>query len=164
MMSPPAALKEEEETPMALRKMLAATLLAAALTMIGCGSSVPQATPTSTPQMGSFGLGAGSQLAPVLGVTLDFEGRVLHVEARGAAEAAGLQQGDLLQSIDGLPVQRKHLREISSAIAGTPAGELITIVLERDNVAQELKAAPRPPAGQLNQPTATVVPADQYYL
>ena len=51
---------------------------------------------------------------PVLGIVIDSEGKILHVEPGSAAEIAGLVSGDILISIDGISVnlERDKVREL----------------------------------------------------
>ncbi len=56
----------------------------------------------------------GLFLQPVLGIVIDSDGKILHVEPGSAAEIAGLMYGDLLISIDGSSIisEREKVREL----------------------------------------------------
>ena len=53
-------------------------------------------------------------LEPVLGIVIDSDGKILHVEPGSAAERAGLVSGDILISIDSISVnsERDKVRDL----------------------------------------------------
>ncbi|HAF47924.1 MAG TPA: hypothetical protein DCL08_01630 [Anaerolineaceae bacterium] len=55
--------------------------------------------------------------APVLGVVIDSNGKILHVKSGSAAESFGLLVGDTLISIDGVSIisERDKVRELIRA-------------------------------------------------
>ncbi len=56
----------------------------------------------------------------------------------GAAEAAGIEAGDVIVEFNGEPV--KDVRTLRFAVAGTPPGEDVTVIVIRDGERKELKA------------------------
>jgi putative serine protease PepD len=56
----------------------------------------------------------------------------------GPGEKAGLKQGDVIKSIDGVPV--KDSSGVSSAIAAKKPGDKVTIQIERNGLTQEIVA------------------------
>ncbi len=66
------------------------------------------------------------------------------VETGSPAEAAGLQAGDRITSIDGAPVQRWN--EIDDALRARP-GEARVLEVERDGVLRRVELTPQPRSG-----------------
>ncbi len=104
--------------------------------------------------------------APVLGVVIDSNGKILHVESGSAAESFGLLVGDALISIDGVSIisERDKVRELIRA--NTEKTEMVLRYQRDDNIVviqispsqqpqfsidQEIKATPTP-----------VLPPDEY--
>jgi len=68
------------------------------------------------------------------------------VEDNSAAQAAGLQEDDLIVAVDGQPVSRYD--ELSDAIARYDVGDEVRLTIERDGVERSVGAELRPrPAG-----------------
>ena len=66
-------------------------------------STTPAATqPTAGAVVGTPGPVAASYAAPELGIVVDEKMQVVNVESNSAADEAGVQVGDLLQSLDGV--------------------------------------------------------------
>jgi len=132
--------------------------------MIACGNKSGTETNSNSRVDSSVLVVQELHVAPVLGIVIDLNGKILHIETNSAAEAAGLQRGDIVQSITGLNVRADRFREIASKVHNTPAGNLINVIVERNNAVTELKVSPKSPVGTSNQPTPTAVPQDEYYL
>ncbi|SDS78133.1 site-2 protease. Metallo peptidase. MEROPS family M50B [Halopseudomonas xinjiangensis] len=69
------------------------------------------------------------------------EPRIGQISPDGAAEAAGLQEGDLIQAINGEPVQ-DWVRQVVPAIQGS-AGESLRLTVERDGDTRMIEVTPR---------------------
>ena len=97
--------------------------------------------------------------APVLGVVIDSNGKILHVESGSAAESFGLLVGDTLISIDGVSIisERDKVRELIRA--NTEKTEMELRYQRNDNIVviqispsqqpqfsidQEIKVTPTP--------------------
>jgi membrane-associated protease RseP (regulator of RpoE activity) len=74
--------------------------------------------------------------------------RIVEAVAGGPAEAAGLQAGDVITSVDDQPVRR--MSDLAAIIQTTPAGERLTFQFSRDGQRGEttVTLAARPAAGQ----------------
>jgi len=97
--------------------------------------------------------------APVLGVVIDSNGKILHIESGSAAESFGLLVGDTLISIDGVSIisERDKVRELIRA--NTEKTEMELRYQRNDNIVviqispsqqpqfsidQEIEATPTP--------------------
>lgn len=71
--------------------------------------------------------------------------RVLDVMAEGPAQAAGLQSGDVITSIDGKTTAK--VDDMATLLAGRPAGDAVTFVVRRGNEVTrvEVRLGRRPP-------------------
>jgi S1-C subfamily serine protease len=101
--------------------------------------------------------------APELGLVVDQRMKVLHVEAGSAAERAGIQRDDVLEAIEGVPVNAPD-KAAKQKISGSQPGQKLHIRLQRKGKAMELDAISSPPPSHSGQPTPTPVlaPADYY--
>ncbi len=79
------------------------------------------------------------------GISLDALVRVAAVQANSPAEAAGIQPGDVVVSVNGKTI--RFLQEVSASIR---PGEQASIVLERNGARVPISVTPRvnPPAGE----------------
>ena len=99
--------------------------------------------------------------AGVLGLVVDESYTVLHVEARGAADSAGIEAGDVLVSIGGVGLTAESIDEAKQAIWDS-GEEGIEVVLTRDSQTIQLRVIPAGPIPHASTPTP--VPPTQYYL
>ena len=152
--------------------MLLAGLTLTALLIIGLVSqpaqndaNIPAAAGVATgnPQMVSESV----QEAPVLGVVVDGNMRVLQVEAGGAAEKVGIRAGNLLVALGGTaltsPSAGKNLiGRAALAAQGSPV--TLPVALTRNGQPLTVTAQLKPPQRRSGMPTPTAVPYDEYYL
>jgi S1-C subfamily serine protease len=100
--------------------------------------------------------------APVQGVVVDQQLRVVAVVAGSAADQAGLQPGDIITQVNDAA--------IASAAAGkqrirqAPAGQEITLTVERNGQTLVLSVWLAGPHGQPGQATPTPVPSSLDYF
>ena len=111
----------------------------------------------------------GSEPAPVLGVVVDGNLKVVDVEGGSAAEKAGVQKGDILKKLDNtaLTSPAAAMETARQRIRSVP-GQKVDVVLQRGGQEIILQVLPSPPAsrGTIDNPapTPTAVPADFGYL
>ncbi len=77
------------------------------------------------------------ELAKALSLDTTDGALVAEVAPGGPAERAGIQRGDVIQSVDGKAVGR--LSDLSRAVAATPIGKQATVVLLRDGETKTLE-------------------------
>ena len=153
--------------------------LMAVVVALGVAACVQSTTPAATQSTtrSVVGLPAASEAsyaAPELGIVVDEKMQVVHVVIGSAAEKAGVQVGDLLQSLDGVAlatnVQKvKELVQTSRAIDETtrqyvPLSKPLQLLLIRKG---ETMTLPITPGGLDNPnpgPTATGVWPPYDYL
>ncbi|WP_296664972.1 trypsin-like peptidase domain-containing protein [Demequina sp.] len=129
--------------------------------VIGINSAIAALPTSGSAQAGSVGLGfaitsnqarttseeliaTGAATYPVVGVVIDgsYTGEGVQVAqtggvaAGGPAEAAGVQEGDVITAIDGRPITRGD--ELVVAIRAKSAGDVVTLTVERDGGSQEI--------------------------
>jgi putative serine protease PepD len=126
-------------------------LLNAAGSVIGINSAIASMGSGSSGQPGSIGLGfaipidtakrianelikTGTSTTPILGVQLDMQydgdgARIQGVTSGGAAEAAGLQPGDVIVAIDGKPVTDSTGLVVT--IRTHAAGDTVQVTVDR---------------------------------
>lgn len=100
--------------------------------------------------------------APVLGVVVDKDMRVLDVEAHGAAARAGLQRGDVIETIEGIPLAVDKAR-VKQAIVQAKLTQKLTMKIKRGGLDAVLTVLPAPPVFEPG-PTPTPVPPDEDYF
>ncbi len=99
---------------------------------------------------------------PVMGLVVDRDLRVVDIETGSGAEKAGIQKGDVIQSISGaLP---KSAMDAKAMMGRFVREKQITLDLERKGTRMQLVVALSYPTPRRGQPTATPVPADQTYF
>ncbi|RRR97340.1 S1C family serine protease [Glycomyces terrestris] len=100
---------------------------------IGLGFAIPSNTVQSVVEQLIEG---GSVEQGYLGVSVaDTDGNgamILSVEAGSPAEAAGLQEGDVITAVDGAPITSAS--EVVAAVQGTASGTEVAITYTRDGV------------------------------
>ena len=80
-----------------------------------------------------------------LGLTADDAGDGVKVRSfviKSAAKAAGLRVGDVIHTIDGVPVRNRE--ELVLAVARLRVGESVQVAFRRDGAEQSLEVSPRP--------------------
>jgi hypothetical protein len=108
--------------------------------------------------------------APVLGVVVDKDMKVLHIEAESAAEQAGIQVGDILEMIEDVrfATERRKAKEI---IGHNQNQQPLDLKLKRNNQDLVIKVIPTAPtfdspkyarAGQAIPSVTPVIPPDDY--
>lgn len=103
--------------------------------------------------------------APVLGVVLDQDGKVLFVKSGSAAEKAGVAVDDVLESVNGISISsdREKAHEV---ISSTADGELIDLQYNHGGRSITTKAQPSRPTpllradGTMTTPTPVLPPED----
>ncbi len=106
--------------------------------------------------------GTGIYPAPVLGVVVDQNLRVVDVEAGSAADQAGIRRGDVIKMLENVPVAAPD--EAARVIRQARVGQKLAISVGRDNMEITLEAHLARPVARPGQPTPTPVPADEYYF
>ncbi len=71
-----------------------------------------------------------TELAVAMGLENRSGALVASVDPKGPAEAAGLQQGDVIVNFNGTPVERMH--DLPALVAATPVGQKVTVRLIRN--------------------------------
>ncbi|MDQ3703845.1 MAG: PDZ domain-containing protein [Chloroflexota bacterium] len=134
------------------------TLLAAA-----CGGAAGESQMQNSEQIATVVIQEFTVAAPVIGVVVDRNLRVVDVEKGGAAEKAGIARGDVLRRLDTTPLangpeamQKFRERAIT--------GQGLSVGLNRGGKDLQVQVLPIPPARQFGQPTPTAVPMDQFYF
>lgn len=127
----------------------------ALLGLVGC---------TAQTNRDTFGGASVSVLkpAPVLGVVVDRNLRVVDVEVGSAGEQAGIRRGDVIREVGSAAVATPA--DAAEMIRQVKAGQLLVITLSRDGHEVTLQARLTPPTGRTGQSTPTPVPADQTYF
>ena len=131
-------------------------------------STTPAATqPTAGAVVGTPGPVAASYAAPELGIVVDEKMQVVNVESNSAAEEAGVQVGDLLQSLDGVAFATDmhkvkevvgYSRTIDEAKGQyAPADKSLQLLLVRKGETMTLSIIPAGPGGRPDGPTPTPV-------
>jgi S1-C subfamily serine protease len=147
---------------MRLRSTIVIVLLAALLT--GCASQPPATNSSSLASSGSIVLYA----APVIGLTLNQDLRVLDVQPGSAAEQAGIQRGDVLAKIGTTPLEAgipsATLLGLVQDLIAAQAHQAVQLTVVRDGQEIAVAVQPTAPNGTPNQPTPTAVPANQVYF
>ena len=103
-----------------------------------------------------------SASAPVLGVVIDADMHVLHVEAQSAAQQAGIQTGDIFKTFNGLALP-EHSEQLREALITDPAETAeIEIGLIRDGQSVTVVVIPSAMVLQnvLQTPTPVLSPND----
>lgn len=134
-----------------------------AFTMILSACNQPAAPtiampPQATPEVAILLSLAGA----VLGVVVDENNQVLEVESGNAAANAGVQVGDLLESLD--DVAFKDKAKVKNKVHEHKEGQVFKLKLKRHDKTMTLDITPAPPAPRFNAPTATPVWAPQDYF
>jgi S1-C subfamily serine protease len=127
------------------------------------GEAQPQVSaPTSA--------GLASSPAPVLGVVVDSHMQVLSVEVSSAAETAGIQAGDYLESIDGIRLD-SHMQTVKERIYTAQKDQPMRLTLRRGEMVMDVIVVPfsssvrsgsRAEPGHLMSTATPVVPPDDY--
>ncbi|MEQ8664610.1 MAG: Do family serine endopeptidase [Rhodospirillales bacterium] len=94
------------------------------------------------PWLGAFGQPVTSEIAEALGLRRPAGVLVDRIWPSGAAEEAGLQQGDIVTEVDGRPVNSPA--EIDFRIGSRPVGGVSTLGVIRENRELSLKIELRP--------------------
>lgn len=78
--------------------------------------------------------------APKLGIVVDEKLQVIDIDAGGPGELAGIQKGDTLISIAGVPFSKKE--EADAVIQAFPGGKPLRLLLERNGKTMEVQITP----------------------
>ena len=141
------------------RFVAAMLALAVVLGLFGCD----QAAPAGTGSVATGSAGNYSAAAPVLGVVVDKNARVIELESGSAAETAGIARGDVLKMVDNVPVT-SGVDAMLKYRARSGGGKTLSLVFDREGKEITLQALPTPPEARAGQPTPTPLPPDQYYF
>ena len=96
----------------------------------------------------------------VLGVVIDENFTILHVESGGAADKADIVVGDVLVSIGGVILTSESIDEAKHAILEARREMSIEVVLVRDAQTIQLNVVPSAPASRELTPTPVLDPHD----
>lgn len=124
------------------------------------------AGPTATPD-----LSAGQMIttvntdyvSDVLGVVVDAQMKVLHVEVASAAEKAGIQVGDILDTLDATAFV-KDREKVRAKIIEPKPNKKLKLKFKRADKALEVDVSPAPPNPQPVEGTGTPVPTPEDYF
>ena len=143
-------------------RVLLVTVLMAAMLAAGCTTPPPTQVPapTNTPQEEVAAPSMVDFPARVLGIVVDQDMRVLHVESGSAADQAGLHVGDVLETLNGVPFS-DNAERVKELIRST---ERVQVTFQRSGENMTLEIIPAPPPGRPNLPTPTPVPPSQDYF
>ena len=101
---------------------------------------------------------------PVLGVTVDQDMQVLDVEANSPAARAGVQPGDILETLDDVDLQALDGKAKGKQLIGNAEfGQHLRLRVQRNGQRAELDVVSAPRPGHANQPTPTPVHSPNYY-
>lgn len=146
-----------------LVRLLAVLVLGAIIGLTaGCGAA-GESQVQNREQIATVVIQEYTVAAPVIGVVVDRNLRVVDVEKGGAAEKAGIIRGDVLRRLettlltDG-PDAMQRFRE------RTITGQGLSLELSRGGKDLKVQVVPLPPAREYAQPTPTAVPLDQFYF
>ena len=123
------------------------------------------AVPTATPDLTARQVITASiidDMPYVLGVVVDENNQVVEVENYSAAEAAGIQQGDILDSVDEIAFKAKQ--EAKNKIKEAKNHQKVKVKLKRNGKAIVLELVPSVPQWPENAPTGTPIPTPQDYF
>ena len=98
----------------------------------------------------------------VLGVVVDENNQVVEVEHYSAAEAAGIQRGDTLDSVDEIAFKDKE--KAKNKIKEAKNNQKVKVKLKRNGKAIVLELVPSVPQWPENAPTGTPIPTPQDYF
>lgn len=100
--------------------------------------------------------------APVLGIVVDRNMQVVHVEKGSAAEKGGIKKGDILKGVNSkIVTQPNAAREAFYSINSSQKSRLVIL---RDGKELTLEIRPAAPATNAGQQTPTPVPQDMTYF
>ena len=103
-----------------------------------------------------------SHPAPVLGVLIDEDGKVVYVEPGSAAEEAGITRGDLLETIAGIAVDKRE--DVRVIVRGASSDQFLKVKIKRNGSEIELSIRSRPPTPRTGKATPTPVSSLFDYL
>lgn len=115
---------------------------------------------------------AASSPADTLGIVVDEKMMVLDVEPNSGAEKGGIQVGDIIESINDIPLTDDLSQETKAnnaiqakmAIWESKEGKVVRVQLQREGKVIILEIIPAPPAPRLSEATVTpVAPNMDYY-
>ena len=163
--------------PPAIRSTALPTTMAVSETTLALPYPVPYPGPSPAPQqqptdqhVQSPTSSADSFPAPALGVVVDPDMRVLSVDVASAAEAAGVQPGDQLETLDRIPVG-SQTQKVKQYIRMAGEDQAMQLVVRRGTSTIEVIVVPfssharsRPTVepGLLIPTVTPVVPPDDY--
>ncbi|MFN8489282.1 MAG: PDZ domain-containing protein [Caldilineaceae bacterium] len=136
------------------------------------GTVVPPPTepvtvgPTTTPNLSSGQIITTvntDYVSDMLGVVVDEHMKVLHVEVASAAEKAGIQVGDILDTLDATSFV-KDREKVRAKIIEPKPNKKLKLKFKRADKALEVDVSPAPPNPQPVEGTGTPVPTPQDYF
>lgn len=101
--------------------------------------------------------------APVLGVVVDTQMIVLHVEPGSAAAIAAVQIGDVLETLDGISIAAS-IAQVKARIREAQPNRPLSLKLRRGGQLVQVDIVPMPPRPQAGQATPTPVVDPNTYL
>jgi membrane-associated protease RseP (regulator of RpoE activity) len=112
--------------------------------------------PASSTDTSETSIAFVSMPAPVLGIVIDQDNTVKYVEPGSSAEQAGISQGDILQTVNGLSINsdREKVRKI---IREAGKDQILSIHLKRKGNDIVIQVKPAPPTPKLGMATPTPV-------
>lgn len=97
-----------------------------------------------------------------LGIVVDENNEVLHIEVGSAAEQAGIQVGDLLETLDDISFKEKE--KVKEKIREPKEGKKFKVKLKRNDkeITLDITPAPRRPSFDASTPTPVFAPQDYF--
>ncbi|MCL4508931.1 MAG: PDZ domain-containing protein [Chloroflexi bacterium] len=135
--------------------------LTSGLLLAGCGGVV-QGSQMSTSVSSSVAVDA-LEPAPVLGVVVDRQMRIVDIEAGSTAQRAGIRRGDTLIAIGTVPVASPSAARQAFRRVARP-GQTLRVTVNRGGRALVFQVVAAPPVGHSGAPTPTPVPPTQEYF
>lgn len=126
------------------------------LILVGCNAPTTLTNSHSEPLSVSSG---GDEL----GVVVDENMKVLHVEPGWAADKAGVQVGDVLDSVEGVSLLKER-GKAKDLIHAPKKDKKLHLKLKRANQDVTLEITSFPPPSGENLPTVTPVPTPEDYF
>lgn len=130
--------------------------------IVACGQQPPSGVASSSDMSNN---GGASFPAPVLGVTVDASMHVLDVEAGSPAARAGIQRGDILETLENIGLTATDGKaQVKQLIRNAKNGQKLRLTLQRagKKATLEITLTPRPIHPAQPTPTPVTVPNDYF--
>jgi S1-C subfamily serine protease len=109
----------------------------------------------------------GTEPAPEFGIVVDGDMRVVDLERGSAAELAGIQRGDVILRLEGIPLTLPaQARQTAVDLFSSRPGKDITVTINRGGQSTSVQVIPAPRAdkgGSSENPVPTATPVVEPY-